>query len=223
MIDSSLLQIIEHWGYYLLPKTRDCSPGFGGLLVAIREQPTQLHFDPEMIELRFADQGDASWTMLRLNTPFHGTRQVLAGRVMVCDRLEKRIPFFTFGAALTASYAIGEVIYAFRSSAPVLQIEEDFNAAASQLYTEAEVLIGLWQAHYGRSEAGLNRLMSQLDPCVLYQMCLQRLMKRYAQQPGLRVTCYGSYTTLREECDWLRGNQRWQTVDPLEPFRLPKN
>ena len=223
MIDSSLLQLIENWGYYLLPKTHPCSPGFGGLLVAIREQPTQMHFDPEMIEMRFADQGDSAWTVLRLNTSVHGTRQVLAGRVMVCDRLEKRIPFFTFGATLTASYGPHEVIYAVRSPAPVLQIDEGFNGAANQLSTEAEVLIGLWQAQYGRKEEGVNRLLARLDPCALYQMSLDRLMKRYAEQSGLRVTRYGTYVTLRDECEWLKTNGQWQTVDPLKPFPVSKN
>lgn len=223
MIDSSLLQLIENWGYYLLPKTHPSSPGFGGLLVAIREQPTQMHFDPEMIELRYADQGDNTWTVLRMNTPVHGTRQILAGRVRVCDRLEKRIPFFTFGATLTASYDAREVIYALRSPAPVLQIDEGFNDAASQLSTEAEVLIGRWQAQYGRKEEGVNRLLAQLDPCALYQMSLDRLMRRYAEQPGLRVTRYGTYVTLRDECEWLKTNGQWQTVDPLKPFPISEN
>ncbi len=182
-----------------------------------------MHFDPEMIELRYADQGDSAWTVLRLNTSVHGTRQVLAGRIMVCDRLEKRIPFFTFGATLTASYGTREVIYAIRSPAPVLQIDEGFSGAASQLSTELELLIGTWQAQYGRKEEGLNRLLARLDPCALYQMSLDRLMKRYAEQPGLRVTRYGTYVTLRDECEWLKTNGQWQTVDPLKPFPISRN
>jgi hypothetical protein len=223
MIDSSLLQLINNWGYYLLPRTHLSSPGFEGLLIAIRDQPTQLHFDPESIELRFADQGEAAWTALRLNTPVHGTRQVMAGRVMLLDRLEKRIAFYTFGATLTASYGANEVVFVIRSTAPVLQIEEGYNSVANQLSTEAEVLIGQWQAQYGRKEDGLSRLLARLDPCALYQLSLDRLVKKFVERPGLRATQYGTYMSLREECEWLKRNGRWQTIDPLKPFPISKN
>jgi hypothetical protein len=222
MIDSSLLQLIENWGYYLLPKDHASAPGYPGLLVALREQPTEMHFDPEYIELRFSDQEDSKWTALRLGTPIHGIRRVMAGRILVSDRLEKGVPFFSFGATLTASYGACEVIYAIRSPAPILQIDENNATAANQLSVEAQVLMGRWQAQHGRKE-GISHLMDGLDACTFYQICLQRLMKRYARQPGMRGASHRTYVTLQEECEWLKMSGQWQTVDTLDLIGLVKH
>lgn len=222
MIDLSLLHTIEQWGYFVLPKTRTCSPGFGGLLIAIREQPTHLHYDPESVELRIAEQGGAVWTMLRLSTPIHGTRQVRAGRVIVTDRLGKRVDFYTFGATLKASYGESEVIFSLNSQAPVLQVDEGFDGTSCELATEAEMVIGKLQAIDGRNKEGAPHHLDCLDACALYQMSLERLLQKYEKQYSLRLTRYGTYTMLMDERRWLREHGQWQTVNPLERLRFSK-
>jgi hypothetical protein len=66
MDEQSILHRMEHWGYYLLPKSHRESPGYTGLLVAIRETPTREHFDPESIRLRIIEEGkETSWATFR--------------------------------------------------------------------------------------------------------------------------------------------------------------
>jgi hypothetical protein len=56
---------MENQGYYLLPKFHPHSPGYTGLLVAIRERPTGMHFDPESIIFGYvtykASQAGSHW------------------------------------------------------------------------------------------------------------------------------------------------------------------
>jgi hypothetical protein len=95
---TSVLDEMEDWGYYLLPRAHLHSPGHTGLRIAIRGTPTKLHFDPELVRLRLRDKtGSADWTTLELGSPDQGTRRVCPGRVTVRDRLDKRVHFFTFG------------------------------------------------------------------------------------------------------------------------------
>jgi hypothetical protein len=51
--ESSLLRQVAGWGYYLLPRSHPHSPGHPGLLIAIRQKPTEKHFDPQSILQRY--------------------------------------------------------------------------------------------------------------------------------------------------------------------------
>ena len=64
---------MENWGYYLLPKSHWNSPGYTGLLVAIRADPSRMHYDPQSIRLRLRDKhGEATWMTFGLSASSFG-------------------------------------------------------------------------------------------------------------------------------------------------------
>jgi hypothetical protein len=96
-----MVHMVENWGYYLLPRSLPSSPGYTGLLVAIRETPTETHFDPETIRLQVCDEnGVATYITLGSKSPFQRSGQVCPGQVVLRDRVNKRPNFFVFGGSL---------------------------------------------------------------------------------------------------------------------------
>ena len=57
----ALAKLIKGRGFSLLPPPHPGSPGYSGLLVAIRKQPTGERFDPERLILPLRDNGGVDW------------------------------------------------------------------------------------------------------------------------------------------------------------------
>lgn len=101
MDQQSPLELMQNWGYYLLPKSHRDSPGYAGLLVAIRQQPTGEHFDPRRLHLRLRDvKGIVEWRTLDWLTPLEASAHACPGRLILRDRFDKSVEFFTFGGSL---------------------------------------------------------------------------------------------------------------------------
>ncbi|MBU0703167.1 MAG: hypothetical protein KKC18_04805, partial [Chloroflexi bacterium] len=123
MSEQSVLELMKNWGYYPLTQSHPGSPGYSGLLVAIRKKPTGKHFDPQTLCLRLRDEyGGAGWKTLSWLSPLKGRGHVCPGAVTLEDRLGKQVEFFTFGGSLEMTSGSGEVDYSLRSPAPVLEL-----------------------------------------------------------------------------------------------------
>jgi hypothetical protein len=110
---------VRDLGYQLLPRTHRDSPGGSGLVVALRKEPTGKHFDPKAIRVRLRDvHGVAKQRSLSLLSQAPDSDRVCPGRVILTDRMDKRVEFFTFGGSLQVISAPDAQVYALRSSAP---------------------------------------------------------------------------------------------------------
>lgn len=215
MSEQSVIHQMENWGYYLLPKQHPHSPGYTGLLVAIRQTPTEMHFDPESMRLKLKDEDDAvNWTTLRLRLSFRGSRRVFLGRVILCDRIDKRVEFFAFGGSLEATHIPGEMVYSLRSSAPVLRITGAPESIPDQLAFETEVVLGELEARWRPNEDGFARRLAQVDPLQFYLASLHSILARYEHSQALRETFHDLYNALLKEKCWLMEAGQW-SVMPL--------
>lgn len=209
----SILHRMEHWGYYLLPKSHPESPGYTGLLVAIRETPTVEHFDPESIHLRIIEEDkDTYWATFRLKVFFEKSKHVGPGKVSLCDRIDKRVDFFTFGGLLEAVSIPGETVYSLRSPAPILDYYGSPESVAAQLAFETEALIAVQVARWGSNEYEFLRPLAQMDPFELYLACIHSILKHYQQSPVLRRSFYHFYTALLREKKWLIEVDQWPAM-----------
>jgi hypothetical protein len=221
MEEQPILHLMENWGYYLLPKSHPDSPGYTGLLVAIRKQPTEKHFDPQAVRLRLRDKyGEARWTTLRLYSPrelpIEASLHVCPGEVMLRDRTGKRENFFVFGGSLEAVHVPSETVYSFRSPAPMLRLSGDPGSVPDQLFSETEALIGELQARWGSDEEGFSHRLAQVDPLQLYVATLETILAHYEQDDTLQESFQEFYLALRSEKGWLIERGRW----PITPSRL---
>ena len=218
MDEQSVLELMRNWGYYLLPKPHDDSPGYSGLLVAIRKQPTGQHFDPQTIHLCLRDEkGIARWRapswIMPLKEP---ARRVCPGRVILRDRHDKSVEFFTFGGSLEVTSGPGEFIYALRSPAPILELTAQQETAPDLLAFETESLIGEMEAKWGRDEEGFHQRLAGLDPLQFYLASLQSILLHYERAQALEKTYHAFHERLLQEKAWLVAQDLW----PTEPRTL---
>jgi hypothetical protein len=228
MEEQSVLQVMENWGYYLLPKSHPHSPGYTGLLVAIRKIPTEKHFDPQTIRLRLRDKYDqAKWTTLWLHSPqelpIKASVHVCPGEVMLRDRTDKRVDFFVFGGSLEAVSVPGETVYSLRSPAPILWLTDDPETVPDQLASETQALIGELQVRWGSDEEGFARRLAQVDPLQFYVATLQSILVRNERDHhALQEAFHEFYLALRKERGWLMERGKWPTTPPrLEALLAP--
>lgn len=223
MEEQSILHLMENWGYYLLPKSHPHSPGYTGLLVAIRKKPTGRHFDPQSMRLRLRDEhGEAEWTTLRLEPPSQGSMHVCPGPVVLLDRTNKRVDFFVFGGSLEATSVPDETVYSLRSPAPILRVTENLESVPNQLVSETEALIGELQARWGSNEEGFACRLAQVDPLQFYLAALNSILARYGEDHTLQEISGEFYLALGNEKRWLMERGEWPTTPPeLEGLLAP--
>lgn len=215
--DNALIRTMEHWGYRLEPDQHPYAPGHHTLLIAMREAPTEKHFDPEMIRLRMGEAGDAlHWSTLGLKYPLHGQRRAGLGRVIISDRVDKRIEFFTYGGTIEAIHGDNEVVYALRSPAPILEIDPEPEDFSAELAFESEVIVAEAQAQWRGNEAGFARRLSELEPARCYLAAIHTILARYQRNRSLRDGFHLFYAALQKEVEHLAALGYW----PGEPTGL---
>jgi hypothetical protein len=213
---SSLLKTMEDWGYYLMPKAHADSPGYGGVLIAMRQTPTEQHYDPELLELRLADQSEASWTSLIFYSSLNGAHEVLPGRVIVIDRFDKHIEFFTFGATVEEIRGLHDVVFALTSDAPVLMLTGEDDNIGDQIAYEAEGLLARRQALQVRHVSPILPASAHgHSATMLYQISLEETIKRFERIPMMKMAGRGVYAELQRERQWLMNSGNWLTANPL--------
>ena len=229
MEEQSILHLMENWGYYLLPQSHPDSPGYTGLLVAIRKQPTEKHFDPKTMRLRLRDKYDqAKWTTLGLHSPqelpIKASIHVCPGEVILRDRTDKRAIFFVFGGSLEAVSVPGETVYSIRSPAPILKLTDDPESVPDQLASETEALIGELEVKWGANEEGFARRLAQVEPFQFYLATLQAILTRYERDHHiLEETFHEFYLALRHEKGRLMERGQWPaTLPTLGELLAPK-
>lgn len=223
MSEQSVFMQMEDWGYFLLPKPHPDSPSYTGLLVAIREAPTKAHFDPEMMQLRILDRsGTAPWITLRVKPPFREPRCVCPGKVILCDRINRRVDFFVFGGSLEAVSRPGETVYSLRSPAPILEMTGKLESIPDQLASETEAMMSELLAQWEPEESAFDRRLAHVNPSEFYLASLRSILVRYEQNPRLRVTFHDFYVWLRYEKEWLAKESQWYDASPsLEDLLAP--
>ena len=212
---------MQNRGFELLEKYHPNSPGYSGLIIAIRPQPTQRHFDPEAIQLLLADAaGLVSQTTVHLASSLDGPRRVVPGHLVVSDRVDKRLGYYTFGACLTVFPTQEATYFAVQSSAPVLELSSLFQTeVADQLAAVTEALLARLRVRWGRQESDFLQRLAQLDPLTFYMSTIHSILSIHAHPANLRNGLRALYYHLRGEQRWLQETGRWpgqpQTLDQL--------
>ncbi|MFN8455411.1 MAG: hypothetical protein U0401_12215 [Anaerolineae bacterium] len=215
---SAILHQMADWGYHLLPPAHPHSPGYTGLLVAFRPQPTRVHYDPESLHLRLRQDNLADWETLTIDSPLHPSQQVCPGPVTLRDRLDKRVDFFTFGGTLTVEADPGEVVYLLESPAPVLELTPSEDDLGRLLAVEVEMMLSVFQARWGADDRGFLERLAQLEPFQFYTASLESILMRYERSHALKEGNHHLFTALSREKEWLIETGQW----PIQPQTLGK-
>jgi hypothetical protein len=216
--DAGLIDRMANWGYFLLPKAHDDSPGHTGLLIAVREAPTYTHFDPESICLHvLGEEGTPIEVRLSLGLHSRRSERVTPCRVLVRDRVEKVVEFFTFGGWMEAVSEPGETVYSLRSPAPILVLTHP-ESVPDLLAAETEAMLARIDAQWGMDDEGFEERLAGLDPLQLYVASVHSILAHIKSSPELRDDLAELYHVLVEERTWLRESGQW----PAQPPTLGK-
>jgi hypothetical protein len=177
-------------------------PGPAYLLVALRDQPTLRHYDPERIEYWVSERGRGARRTLTRATPMPIDLPFSWGMIRLFDRLSVTNEYLTFGGRLSAAEVDDATIAVFTSPAPMLR-----RGGHSQIWDEGTDEIG---AFFGRLVAAvdaypdLESRLAAADPLVRYAVFLTDVAARFRASPDLRATEARVWALLRAEEALLR-------------------
>ena len=113
---------IEHLGFLDVNGTAPEAPDGANLVVALRERPTLVHFDPERVEHWVTEGGRGRPAEITRKTALPQERPFSWGTIRVVDRLEVFNSFLTFGGTLRAAAPdTATTLVVFSSHAPILR------------------------------------------------------------------------------------------------------
>lgn len=214
-LSRTLIAQVENWGYFLLPPSHPESPGYTGLLVAMRATPTGKHFDPETLHLHIvgAQDGPEAASFDR-HPAFTITQRVTVCEIKLTDRLNKVVEFFTFGGSLETLPLAEETIYSLRSPAPIFFLTPVVDTPSDQLVSEVQVQLNLLRAQWGARENEFEQRLAAVPPQTLYHAALRSLLEKYARSHALHVTFAPFYKLLVQETEWLKTHNGWNEAGP---------
>jgi hypothetical protein len=217
MEHDDLFALMRTWGYYLFPKTHAQSPGYPGVVVAMRSHPTEAHFDPESMELCLNTlQSATEHVHLTQRVWRHMPHRVCAGRITLRDRVSKRVDFYTYGATLDFALGPDITLYSLSSSAPILSLaSDDEDSFPEQLVAETERLLARHHARWGRNDAAFVQCLNNIEPMALYFATLRSIRLNYNRHPELRTNFSYLFTMIQQEIQWQAESGHWADNGPL--------
>ena len=172
---------LTHLGFELLDGLEPGTTPGPRLLVALRDEPTLEHFDPEEATFWEVDAGRGRLATLNRKTVLPHGQLFSWGRIQVADRIPVTNQFLTFGGALVADAANDhEAFAAFVSPAPIVRW-----AGHSQ---GVDPLVDEMGAFFARLMVPIDfqpeaeTRIAQADPDTLYAVFLHDAANRF--RPG---------------------------------------
>jgi hypothetical protein len=224
MDEESIAAAVEGWGYRVLPRAEGGSFGYGSLLVAIRKEPTRQHFDPQRLRFRLRDaSGDVRWRTASWRSSVDESGPICPGPVILHDRFEKEVEFFTFGGTIDVVSNPSALIYAFRSSAPILELVSPDGTVSDQLAYEAEGILARMEERWlEQYDEGFAARLTEIAPFSLYTAILNAIILRYQGEPALKTAFRTLYAALEQEKAHLSVHGLWpEHVPDVEDLLVP--
>jgi hypothetical protein len=168
------------FGYLFSPNTSPDHPAHDRLTVVLRAHPTHAHYDPEHLTLPIITRlGEIEPLKLFHPWPVDKAYQVAAGRVILTDRVGKKVEAFTFGGGLTIDSEPGYVVAHLASPVPILALQFP-DSVSDHLANAVEGLLAQRRAAFDMAGQPheLEARLARLTPAALYQACLHTLHQR---------------------------------------------
>jgi hypothetical protein len=186
-------------------------PGPAYLLVALRDEPTLRHYDPERIEYWVTREGRGTRESVTRCTPLPVDVTFSWGMIRLFDRLVVTNEYLTFGGHLSAADVDGVTVAMFTSPVPLLR-----RGGHSQIWDEGTDVLAAFFARVLAAVDVDSALESQLacaDPVVRYAAFLGEVVARYRQSADLRALNPDVWTLLHGEASLMRREHpdAWQS------------
>ncbi len=193
-------QRLADWGFLAEPDLPD-RPGPAYLLIALRDRPTLLHYDPEVVEYWVSANQRGTRRILTRDSVMPMEVAFSWGLIRIIDRLGVSNEYVTFGGRLSAAEMDGMTVAVFASEAPLLR-----RGGHSQAWDHGADSLA---AFFGRLllavdvEEGFEARVSAVDPLTRYAAFVEDLVGRYRRSLALRDADPRLWSLLRGEVERL--------------------
>lgn len=202
-------------GYDFHPGTANRFPGHPQLTIYLRDEPTQRHFDPELVHFEVAGGGRPE--ELTVTHPWTGPRRhhVCAGRIYIDDRKHKRVEAFSFGGTLEITTSQEMTVCQLKSTAPILDLI-DMDSLSTAIATEAEVLLAERRADWDPQHPHtFEQHLATAVPLELYACYLTALHEKFAPHLEHHDKLYHQLVHFAaSEIKYLQESGQWPAVVP---------
>lgn len=200
---------LASWGFLAQPDLPDV-PGPAFLLVALRDQPSLRHFDPEVVRYWTVAAGRGHLQELTRRSTLPLTRPFSWGTIQLVDRLGVTNDYLTFGGELTGAVVEDVAVLVFTSDAPILRRgghSQGWDQAADNVATFFARIRCAIDGHLAREQA-----LSATPPRVTYAAFICDLIGTYRRSQVLRSGLQDRWLLLLHEERRLRGDhlEDWQ-------------
>jgi hypothetical protein len=202
---------VENLGFLDVNGTAPQAPGGANLVVALRERPTLVHFDPERVEHWVVESGRGRPAEITRKTALPLERPFSWGTIRVVDRLEVFNSFLTFGGVARAvARDPSTTLVVLSSHAPILR-----STGHSQ---GVDLSTGEVGAFFARMmipidfTTGAEARIAAAPPMTLYAAFHASMEERYEGSEELRETHPGFAAWISRERRRLAGafGSDWQ-------------
>lgn len=207
MLPGQLAPESESLGYTLYPPAYPGSPGHPRLDVVLRDRPTGLHFDPEKLSLLVATS-EHDIQHITITHPRYAEShqlQAVAGRMVLEDRVNKHVEFFTLGGPLIVSTEQSFTLCTLTSPAPIIELGL-LRCVPEMLAEEIDALLARRRAFWEGHPREFDKRLIAAHPLVLYAACLVAFEENLRVAPHHQMdelTGHFSYF-LRDEIEYLQ-------------------
>ncbi len=200
----TVIRVMERWGFGLFFPFAPDRPGFRVLAVAMRPQPTYAHYDPERMRLALErGRNVMERATVYMDSPLTRGTRVGPGNLILEDRVEKRVTFYTYGGRLEVirnGLPRAGTLFALSSPAPILALDTMQSVGVEdQLAAASEALLARLRARQRRRGLDPDAQLAQLSPATLYAGCIQSLYDEYNRVPALGMTFPALHRLLQRE------------------------
>jgi hypothetical protein len=204
-------RLLGDWGFLAHPDLPDLA-GDAYLLVAMRDQPTHRHFDPERVEV-WVSRGSRGARLEITRSTHQLDSEFSWGTIEIVDRLGVSNEYVSFGGHMTVSEVDGMTVVVLVSSAPILR-----RGGHSQGWDEAALDLA---AFFGRVMiavdyvAGFEARIAEARPLARYAAFIVDSVARHRSAAALRSAHPALWTLLRNEEERLRRDHPVEWADGL--------
>lgn len=217
MTEHTIPPEIENSGYHLSQEGEGTENSLYSLAVAIRDKPTEEHYDPESLRLSLLTaEGNVQERKLTRHLPLAQEVKVRPGPVHLMDRLGKQVVFYSFGGTLYCQQEDGKIVFVLQSSAPILELGEDEADFQNLLAAESEAELAKIHADWGRDDTGFARRLIQTDSRQLFQALVGAIHHAENETPMLfqEYPFFGS-TLQQWATDWSAKDEKEPELEKL--------
>ena len=170
-------------GYFFHPPAEDFPIGHPSLEINLLPEPTHQHFDPSEVEIQLVIDDEIN--PVKITHPWYGMEhaQVIAGRIIVSDRLDEKVEAFCFGGSIQILDQGAFTACFISSPAPIFELNP-YDRDHCDLIDEVESILALRRGFWSAEIHEYERRLCAIDPAALYIFTLTKVASRLELIPS---------------------------------------